>query len=394
MSRPLHIAMLSHMASPSAPTGAERSLALLARGLRERGHHVDVVTPGPWALEEDLLKAGVKVWEIACRPCWLTYHDPIPWPRAALKWLRYALPDFGGLRIKNWLASRKPDVVHVNCLPHIRAAEWAAGGEHGHLVAWHIREILPRGVRREWFAKRLERYAHRIVAVSEAVGQWIRDEGLAKRLSVIPNGVEPGGDTIDPAEARQALGLPAEGFLIGIFGQIVPHKGVSHFVDAAHLALAEQPGLRFLIAGPGPEDQLARVRAAIEAGRGRDRIHLLPPQPSAERLLAAADAVCLTTLTPDPFPRAVLEAMARGLPVVAYRGGGVAEMVRHGETGLLVESGDKQGLAGALARLGADPAASRAMGAAGRRVATAEFSLERHLDRMESLFRDEMMGSR
>ena len=60
MSRPLSIAFLSHMASPTAPTGAERSLALLASGLKRRGHRVGVVAPGGWALEEPLRAADVS----------------------------------------------------------------------------------------------------------------------------------------------------------------------------------------------------------------------------------------------------------------------------------------------------------------------------------------------
>jgi glycosyltransferase involved in cell wall biosynthesis len=81
-----------------------------------------------------------------------------------------------------------------------------------------------------------------------------------------------------------------------------------------------------------------------------------------------------------------MEAMAAGLPVAAYRGGGVDEMVVDRETGLLVEPGDVAGLASALAGLAADPAASREMGDRGRSRAEAEFSLDRHVDGMERLF--------
>jgi len=97
------------------------------------------------------------------------------------------------------------------------------------------------------------------------------------------------------------------------------------------------------------------------------------------------DAACLPTMTPDPFPRSVLEAMAAGLPVAAFRGGGVDEMVGDGETGLLVEPGDVEALARAFVRLARDPEAAREMGRAGRSRAAAEFSIERHVDRMERL---------
>ena len=386
MSRQLHVAMLSHTATPDAPTGAERSLALLAAGLRKRGARVAVAAPGAWSLAGELRDAGVEVAEISCRACWMTYHDPLAWPLAALKWARFALPDPGRPRLARWLRGRAPDVVHVNCLPHLRGAE--AARATGLPVIWHLREILPPGRRRRWFAARLERDASRIVAVSEAVGGWVRDEGLGERLDVVPNGVAPAPPRAeDPGPARRALSIPEEGFLVGMFGQLLPHTGGPQFVRAARLALERQPGLRFLLAGPGPPGFIAALRDAARSGEGPERIHVIPPQPSAEPLLAAMDAVCRPTLPPDPFPRSILEAMAAGLPVAAFRGGGVAEMVRDGESGLLAEPGDVEALARAFVRLAGDPEAARAMGRAGRRRATDEFTIERHVDRMERLLR-------
>lgn len=379
----LNVAMLSHAASPGAPTGAERSLALLACALRERGARVAIASPGPWSLAAELRESGVEVVEIPCRACWMTYHDPIPWPLAAAKWVRFALPDPGRSRLVRWLRALRPDVVHVNCLPHVRGA--AAARAAGLPVVWHLREILPEGARRRWFAARLERHATRIVAVSEAVGAWVRQEGLGERLEVIPNGVAAAPRGGDPAAAREALSVPRGGFLVGMFGQLLPHKGGLQFVAAARRALESEPGLRFLLAGPGPPGFLAALRQAALAESGERRIHIVPAQPSADPLLAAVDAVCLPTLTPDPFPRSVLEAMAAGLPVVAFRGGGVDEMVLDGESGLLVESGDVAGLARSFVRLARDTATARAMGRAGRRRATDEFSLERHVERMERL---------
>lgn len=385
MSRPLSIAFLSHMASSTAPTGAERSLALLACGLRRRGHRVGVVAPGRWALEGSLRASDVPLEIIPSRPCWMTYHEPRPWPVAALKWARCAWPQSSTGRIRRFLESFEPDVVHVNCLPHLAGAAAAAG--FGRPVVWHLREILPAGRRRRWLAGRLRRNATLVVAVSEAVGRWVREEGLEPRLRVVPNGVEPSTNPRDTVEARRALGLPDDGVLVGLFGQLVPHKGALEFVEAGRRALQTAPHLRFVLAGAGPERFRRRIESAISATGESQRFHLLEAQPSGEPLLAATDVVCLASTTPDPLPRAVLEAMAAARPVAAFDSGGTSEMVRHAETGLVVPPGDIAALGRAFARLAGDPDLRRKMGRAAGVRAREQFSLERHLDRMEALFR-------
>ncbi len=70
----MKIALLSHLASERAPTGAEHSLALLASGLRRRGHDVVVTAPGPWSLAAELKADGVDVESIPVRACWLVQY--------------------------------------------------------------------------------------------------------------------------------------------------------------------------------------------------------------------------------------------------------------------------------------------------------------------------------
>jgi glycosyltransferase involved in cell wall biosynthesis len=176
--------------------------------------------------------------------------------------------------------------------------------------------------------------------------------------------------------------------LVGLFGQLTPHKGAQVFVEAGRAALAEEPSLRFVIAGAGPASFRREVARSIASSGFAERFTLLPPQPSGQRLMRATDVVCLATSTPDPLPRVVLEGMAAGKPIAAYRSGGTAEMVRHGETGLLVDSGDVGGLSRAFVTLARDAGLRARKGAAGARRAQAAFSLELHLDRMEQLFRD------
>jgi glycosyltransferase involved in cell wall biosynthesis len=384
VSERLSIALLSHLASPQAPTGAERSLALLAGGLRVRGHRVAVVAPGRWALAGSLEDRGVEVETVPSRSCWMTYWEPRPWLVALAKWGRCLWPQRAKSRLGDYLRRWRPDVVHVNCLPHLAGA--AAGAGTGRPVVWHLREIMPAGPRRRWLAGRLDRHASAVVAVSEAVARWVREEGLGDRLHVIPNGVEPLAAPPDARGARTALGLEQGGVVIGLFGQLVPHKGALAFIEAACAAAPSRPDLRFVLAGTGPAAFRRQCERAIAVSGRADRIRLLPAQPSGEPLIAASDVVCLATTTPDPFPRAVLEAMAAGRPVAAFDSGGTAEMLVDGETGLLVPCGDVAALADAFRRLAGDRSLRDAMGTAGAVRARERFSLDLHVSRMEALF--------
>ena len=137
-----------------------------------------------------------------------------------------------------------------------------------------------------------------------------------------------------------------------------------------------------------PAEFVRRCEAEITRSGLAGRVRLLPPRPSGRELIAASDVVALATTTPDPFPRVVLEAMAAGRPVAAFDSGGTGEMVRDGETGILVPPGDVAALAEAFERLAGDRAMRERMGRAAAARARESFSLERHVGRMEQLLSD------
>lgn len=383
MSRPLRVVLLSHLASPGAPTGAERCLADIAVGLTQRGHAVAVGVPGRWALAEQLKAAGVKVEIVPLRPCWLTYWEARPWPVVAAKWLRSVWPQPGSGRLRRLLAEWRPDAVHVNCLPNVRGARAARRSGCG--WQWHLHEVLPPGPRRRWWARRLAAAAAPLVAVSEAVAGWLRAEGLGERVTVVHNGVAIPEREPDRALARAALALPPAAAWVGFVGQFAPHKGALLFVAAVVAAMQRVPELRAVLAGGGRPAHRAAVEQVIAASGFADRFHLLPPQPTGEVVIAACDVVCVPTLTPDPLPRTVMEAMAAGRAVVGSAAGGIPEMVENGVSGVLVPPGDEEALTAALVRLASDAQARANYGAAARLRCRAQFSLDRHLDRVEGL---------
>jgi glycosyltransferase involved in cell wall biosynthesis len=187
----------------------------------------------------------------------------------------------------------------------------------------------------------------------------------AGRTVVIHNGVELERPRRPPGPA----GAPVT--LVSV-GRLRPPKDFTTLVRA--VAALDPGSARLRIAGDGPD----RTAVATEVARlGLDGVvELLGTRGDVDELLAGADLFVLSSDS-EGFPMSVLEAMATGLPVVASAVGGVPELVRDGETGVLVPPRDSAALAGAIRRLVADPALRDQLGEAGRRRVEREFSLAR-----------------
>jgi glycosyltransferase involved in cell wall biosynthesis len=184
----------------------------------------------------------------------------------------------------------------------------------------------------------------------------------ADRTVVIRNGVALDGPRAHPTGARPATLLSV--------GRLREPKDFLTLVRA--MAGLEPGSARLRIAGDGPD----RAAIAAEVARLGLDVELLGTRTDVPALLAEADVFVLASHS-EGLPMSVLEAMAAGLPVVASAVGGVPELVLDGETGALVPPGDSAALAGALARLTADPELRERLGQAGRRRVELEFSLER-----------------
>jgi glycosyltransferase involved in cell wall biosynthesis len=182
--------------------------------------------------------------------------------------------------------------------------------------------------------------------------------GIApERLSVLPN---PAPD-VPPLPSREALRdeLELSGPTLAFAGRLGPQKSL----DVALAAVAESPDVMLVIAGDGP-DRRALERRAQELGvDGRARFLGSVPRDGVLRLFRAADASLLSSSW-ENLPHTVLEALAVGSPVIATAVGGVPEVVRDGENGLLVPARDPQALAEAIRRFFTDEALRARLAAA------------------------------
>jgi glycosyltransferase involved in cell wall biosynthesis len=225
----------------------------------------------------------------------------------------------------------------------------------------------------------LSRFVARRADTVRVVSRQIAREAVAagvppNRIVVVPSRCDT--ELFDPdrwrdeGNSRRAFlpGDPASP-VIGFLGSLNASKGIDVLIGAAS-RLAQRRGVRLAVAGDGP------LRQQVE-GAGADG--LLPiaylgrlASSDVPAFLAAVDVLAVPSYD-EGFPRAVLEAMAMQVPVVASSVGGIPEAIENGTSGLLVPPGDEEALAATLDRVLDDPALASRLGAAGRRRVLEEF---------------------
>jgi glycosyltransferase involved in cell wall biosynthesis len=188
--------------------------------------------------------------------------------------------------------------------------------------------------------------AARVIAVSQAMAEHVADEGFDRaRIRVVPNGVPAAGAVPD----RQR---PSGRWTLGVVALFRPRKGLEVLLEA--MARLRRQGLDVHLRAVGP---FASPRYAAEVAHHVQRLGLaheiswagLTREVADE--LRKMDLLVLPSLFGEGLPMVVLEAMAAGVPVVATRVAGVPEAIRHARDGVLVEPGDADELARAIAEV-------------------------------------------
>jgi glycosyltransferase involved in cell wall biosynthesis len=166
--------------------------------------------------------------------------------------------------------------------------------------------------------------------------------------------------------------------VLGNVGSFEHRKGQAALLQAVAAVRTQLPHVHLLLVGDGPDEQMLRAEVA-ELGLD-SHVTFFPFTREPVQVFEVIDVLVLASLHKEGLPNVLLEALSMGVPVVSSRLAGTPEVVLHGETGLLVEPGDVDGLAGAIERLGADRTSCQRMGAAGREMMVAGFDKRRQFD--------------
>ena len=334
--------------------GADRQLLLLATTLDPERYHPLVVLPFEGPLADDLRGAGIEVLTGPLAVLRREHLTPLGLSRLAreLAYQRHSL--------ERLVRAQRVDVVHANTSVILGAREGARAAGARYVV--HVREIYPhRPVAWPWHRRQLLK-ADAVMCVSRATAEPL---GGAPNVHVVHDGLGVLHEPAAKATSRLALGLSQHAFVTAVLGRISGWKGQAVLARA----LDEEPlrvrGAVALVAGdvwPGQERWEQELRAAGEPAG--DRLRLLGFRDDLATIYGAADVVVVPSTQPDPLPNSALEAAAAGCCVVASATGGLPEIIRDGETGVLVPPDDPAALAQALAALADDPERRAALGEA------------------------------
>ena len=241
----------------------------------------------------------------------------------------------------------------------------------------------------------IDRDASAVVFGSEFVRSRIIDafHPTNRALRIAPTGYpEPAAISRATARAKVTaeLGLPEDVFLVLGCGTMDHRKGVDLFVQTAlRTVQALGPSCRFVWIGDGGGAYGSWCRHDLEAAGLGSAVHLIGSRESVDLYMAAAD-VFLMSSREDPFPLVTLGAIAAGVPVVAFAGGGGSEEVIGEEAGVTVPYLDVEAMSQAVVRLGREPALRRDLGEAGRRIFQERYTFDRFTDRLVDIMRNDL----
>jgi glycosyltransferase involved in cell wall biosynthesis len=232
----------------------------------------------------------------------------------------------------------------------------------------------------------VSKFTDRVVAVNEEQRDELVGFKVASpnKIVTVPLGLELQklvNNEADPAEMRRKWGVPLEVPTIGIVARLVHIKGHELFLEAASEVHKRFPDAWFVIVGDG-ERRAELEEQARELGVPAVFTGWETDLPAVYRAL---DVVCLTSIN-EGSPVAVIEALAAGKPVVSTLAGGVVDLIRTGDTGLLVPTRDPTQFANAVCRILSCPEEGRAMGARGRASVYPALDLSNLLVNLDSLY--------
>lgn len=378
----------------STPTGGTEIYCLKLRSLlREAGHDARLFSSS----------VGNKNLRQADFECWGTNNKIIN------RFLQTFNP-ISSLKLKKVLKKFQPDVVHLNIflsqlsplilhvlkkVPVIYTAHWykmicpkgtkllpnqeqcsfKAGkaciqAECLPFYLWWIDMI------QLWLISLYKNNIDLLLANSKFTTKKFTQEGISTDTS-LPYFVERSNILKYPTSERAT---------VCFIGRLVPEKGLKVLIKAMNILLEKLPSARLLVVGDGPEKRsLERFSKDLKLSESIEFLGFVPNE-ELNDVLFRSHVLAIPSIWAEPFGIVGIEASARGLPVVATRGGGLEEIVENNSNGFLVNPGNAEELADKLYSILTDSELAQRMGKYGHEKAMRKFTKHKHLHDLTAIY--------
>ncbi len=369
-------------------SGAERSLLGLLAALPDEVRPL-VATPGG-RLAEVLAGLDVPATPITGTAGSLRLH-PLHTPQALVEL------SLAAAQVHRAARRHGAELVHANSIRAGIVLGLARLAPAATVV--HVRDCLPAGAVSSATMRLIAATATTVVANSRYTAAAVRAAAPRARPEVVYNAVDLerwDPDRIDRARVRAGLGAAGtREVLLGVVAQLSPWKGQDTAIEALRLAHAEGLDAHLLLIGSAKfvaratrfdnEAYVAELRARIADAGLEDRVSWLGEREDVPELVRALDMLLLPS-SEEPFGRALIEAMALRVPVLATNVGGPPEIVEDGREGYLLDPREPAAWARAIRRIAESPDRGVEMGLAGRRRVEQAFTVEHHVAAMLDVY--------
>ncbi len=281
----------------------------------------------------------------------------------------------------------KPEVVHTHASLSARFAARGAGVK-AIVHTKHCIDPLKTGVKKTIAAIINNGLSSSMTAVSEAVAQNLLENGAPKeKVKVIYGGVDELRqlEESEIQNLRQSYGVKEQEILFGMVARLAEVKNHRYLLEAAELALKEREDIKFILAGTGPLEESLKSLAAEKGLQGQ--VIFTGFIKDVESIYNIIDVNMITSNT-EAQCLALVEGMTLGKPMIGTQVGGVPELIKQGETGLLVPLKQPRALADAILALAADKELRESMGQKARQLMQQKFSASKMADEICMLDKD------
>lgn len=376
----------SHICYATHITGAEKSLLFLVQELQQQ-HDCLLVVPNEGILSSEARALGVQVIVHSYPLLWSVWE---PGPNLHEQ-LQSVLNDRPINNLINLLHMHRPDAVIANTVVNVFPA--IAAKIIGIPVGWVISEKLADNPYTSQSIDLINRHADWLIGSSyTTLAPFSAAEMQSKKVLLYPSwrmeAVEPELWHMFRNSKRTELCLGESDRVVGyISSDIVPHKGLEHFIRMALILCPQFPQAHFMIVGnPTNADYYRDCLELINQSGYASRFALVPFSKTIQSIYPAFDMLVIPSLVREGFGMTALEGLFFGKPVIAYRSGGLAEICRStGNADYLVEPGDIAGLAARTAGFLADDDWSRQTGQRNSQAASAFFGVDAYRARLAEL---------